>query len=138
MHKIFETYTPKGFSTMNTYLFVNTPEELIIFLKEAFLAEEINRTTHDGVIANCIMKVGDTCFMISQARGQFENMRAAHYLFVNDVDAVYQRAIEYGGRSEFPPQDMDYNDRQAGIVDPCGNYWWISKRLIEKDYHLES
>ena len=50
--------------------------------------------------------------MISQAREQFLNMRAAFYLFVDDVEEVHQRAIEYGAQVEFEPTDMPYGDRQ--------------------------
>ena len=73
--------------------------------------------------------------MISQARGQFLNMRAAFYLYVDHVDEMHQRAIDHGAKVEFEPADMAYQDRQSGIVDPSGNYWWISKRLVQKGYH---
>jgi len=89
----------------------------------------------NGQIGNCILKIGDSCFMISQARGEFENMRTAFYLYVDDVDAVYHNAMEIGGKESFPPEDMDYEDRQGGIIDPAGNYWFISKRLVDKGYH---
>ena len=137
MSKIFETYRPEGFSTVNGYLFVDNPEELIVFLKKAFYAEEINRSTNpkNGEIANVILKIGDSCFMISQAREQFQNMRAAFYLFVDDVEEIHHRAIKCGAKIEFEPEDMPYKDRQSGIIDPSGNYWWISKRLIKKGYH---
>lgn len=88
----------------------------------------------NGEIANSIIKIGNSCFMISQARDQFLGMRTSFYLFVDDVDQVYNRAIENGAKSELEPMDMDYDDRQGGIVDPAGNYWWISKRLKEEQY----
>lgn len=137
MHKVFDTYRPEGFGTVNGYLFVENPDELIDFLKKSFYAEEINRSVNpqNGEIANVILKIGSSCFMISQARGQFLNMRAAFYLFVDDVDEIHKRAVENGGKVEFEPADMDYGDRQSGITDPGGNYWWISKRLVNKGYN---
>lgn len=72
--------------------------------------------------------------MISQAAGQFEGMRTAFYLYVNDVDSLYEIALKHGAESVFPPSDMEFGDRQGGIVDPAGNYWWISKRLEEQGY----
>ncbi len=45
MNKLFDTYKPDGFGTVNSYLFVEKPIELIDFLKKAFYAEEINRST---------------------------------------------------------------------------------------------
>lgn len=136
MQTIFNTYRPNGFHTVSAYLFVANPEEEIDFLKKAFYAEELNRTvnTKTGDMANCILKIGDSCFMVSQARGEFADMRTAFYLFVNDVDQVYQNALNNGATKSFDPMDMDYEDRQGGVIDPAGNYWWISKRLVEKNY----
>ena len=135
MENVYDTYRPEGFGTVNAYLFVSEPETLLDFLKNAFYAEESNRTlTPDGDIANVILQIGDTRLMVSQARGQFLNMRSAFYLFVNDVDAMHTRALENGASEEFAPADMPYGDRQSGVVDPSGNYWWISQRLQEEDY----
>lgn len=136
MNKIFDTYRPAGFGTMSPYLMVENPEELIDFLKNAFYAEEINRSVNpkNGDIANVILKIGSSCFMISQARGQYSNMRTSFYLYVDDADEMHKRAVKYGAKVEFEPADMDYDDRQSGVIDPSGNYWWISKRLVKKDY----
>lgn len=136
MNPVFNTYIPDGFSTVGTYIFSEEPYKLIDFLKEAFYAEELHQTMNpsNGDLANCILKVGHSCIMISQARGQFMGMCSAYYLYVDDVDAVYEKAIANGAQGIFEAADMDYGDRQAGIKDPFGNYWWISKRLVEKGY----
>lgn len=136
MNPAFNTYHPDGFSTVNGYLFVSNPQELIDFLKQAFFAEEKSRTLRpdNGEIANCILKIGESCIMISQAGGQFEGMRGSFYFYVDDVDFFYDRALSCGAKSVFEGADMDYGDRQAGIEDVSGNYWWISKRLVKGDY----
>lgn len=136
MNPIFETYRPDGFGTISAYLMVEHPEELISFLKKAFYAEEINRSINpeNGLIANCILRIGSSCFMVSQARGQYLNMRTSFYLYVNDVDEVHKNAIKYGAKVEFEPAEMPYGDRQSGVIDPSGNYWWISTRLMKKNY----
>lgn len=136
MKDIYETYKPEGFHTVNTYLFVDKPTVLIDFLENAFYAKEINRSMMpNGDIANAILKIGDSCFMISQARGEFMGMRAALYLYVDDIEIMHKRALEFGAKLSFEPDDMRYGDRQSGIIDPCGNYWWISKRKVKKGYH---
>lgn len=136
LKKEFDTYRPAGFHTINAYIFSENPEILIDFLKNAFLADELNRNVdkQSGVILNSILQIGDSCFMISQARGEFLKMRSSFYLFVANVDETYQNALKFGGISNMEPADMEYDDRQAGIQDPSGNYWWISKRLIEENY----
>lgn len=137
MNPIFQTYRPPGFHTVNAYLFIAEPEALIAFLKTVFYATEINRSMNptDGTVGNCILQIGDASIMISQASGQFEGMRTSLYLFVADVDEIFDRAVANGAEVVFAPTDMDYDDRQGGIVDPAGNYWWITKRLEEKGYH---
>lgn len=136
MDTLFQTYKPEGFHTVTPYLFVAEPQKLIDFLQAAFHAQELNRSLMpDGTIANVILQIGDSCFMISQARAQFANMKTALYLYVNDVDAAHQQAVGQGAIVAFEPANMPYGDRQSGIIDPCGNYWWISKRLQEKGYH---
>lgn len=67
-------------------------------MKRAFFAKEINRSINptNNDIANCILQIGDSCFMISQAREQFLNMRTALYLFVDNVDEMHKRALENG------------------------------------------
>ena len=132
----FKTFHPEGFYTVNAYIFSENAEVLIDFLKNAFLADELSRTIDDrsGDIANCILQIGNSSFMISQARGEFMGMKTSFYLFVADVDAMYANAIKAGGISVLEPADMSYEDRQAGIIDPSGNYWWISMRLKEENY----
>lgn len=135
MENTFETYKPEGFHTVTPYLFVKEPEHLADFLKQAFYGREVNRSLMpDGTIANIMLRIGDTCFMLSQARAQFAGMKTALYLYVDDVDAMHKRAVEYGAKVEFEPEDMPYRDRQSGIIDPSGNYWWISKRLVNENY----
>lgn len=137
MNNIFKTFRPEGFGTISPYIMAENPGELIEFLKNAFYAEELHRSINpnNGTLANVILKIGSSCFMVSQARDQYLNMRSSFYLYVDDVGEMHKRAIEYGAKVEFEPTDMDYQDRQSGIIDPGGNYWWISKRLVEKDYH---
>lgn len=136
MNNIYNTFRPSGFGTISSYLMTEDPQGLIDFLIKAFYAEEVDRTVDEesGVIRNCIMKIGDSCFMLGQAAGDFVGMRTAFYLYTSDPDALQKNAIENGATEIFPPADMDYGDRQGGVMDPAGNYWWISKRLVEEDY----
>ena len=99
-------------------------------------AEEKNRTMRPetDVIANVILQIGDTSFMISEASEPFLDMRTSFYLYVENVDEVYNYAIENGASSVFPPAAQSFGDRQGGIVDMKGNYWWISKRLSDEEY----
>ena len=135
MNPIFDTKIPEGFSNMNSYLFTDKPAELIEWLQQVFYATELGRTEGpEGIIRNSVLKIGNTCFMIAQSSKDLHTSRTAFYLYVNDVDQMFKRATDHGAGIVFQPDDMDFGDRQGGIIDPAGNYWWISKRLEEGPY----
>ena len=133
MNSKFDTFHPDGFRSVNSYLFVKDPEGLIDYLKRSFYAQELNRVLRPDSddIANVILKIGDSCIMLSQANEPFLDMRTSFYLYVKNVAEMYKNVIEQGGESVFEPADQEYGDRQGGIEDPAGNYWWISTRLSE-------
>ena len=50
------------------------------------------------------------------------------YMYVEDADAVYHKAIQAGGKSVMEPVDQFYGDRSGAVNDPAGNQWWIATR----------
>ena len=63
--------------------------------------------------------------MIGQARDQWTPKPANFYLYVEDVDAAYRRAVEAGAKSLQEPADQAYGDRTGGVEDSLGNQWWV-------------
>jgi uncharacterized glyoxalase superfamily protein PhnB len=64
--------------------------------------------------------------MMGEPGPEHPPMPAMLYLYVEDVDAVYRRALGAGAVSLMEPADMFYGDRNAGVKDQCGNQWWIA------------
>jgi uncharacterized glyoxalase superfamily protein PhnB len=56
-------------------------------------------------------------------------MQAMLYVYVDDVDATFQRALAAGGTSVQAPADHFYGDRSGGVKDPCGNVWYIATHI---------
>jgi PhnB protein len=133
-------YIPDGYGTMFPYLFVNDAGPYIEFLKSAFAAEVLGVTKMpSGEFANARVKIGTTCFMLSEARGeQLTPSVSAFYLYVEDANAAFKRALESGARQMFEPMDMPYGDRQGGVTDPAGNIWFVSTRLQHEPYDVSS
>lgn len=125
---------PPGFNTIAPYFFVRDAASFGDFLKKAFDGVETGRTVRDGVIANLRIRIGDSTLMISESNEHFPPMASAYYLYVDDADTSHANALAAGAREIMPVSDMDYGDRQGGVCDPHGNYWWISQRLVEGDY----
>ena len=121
---------PEGFHAITPYLTVEGAARLMDFLKQAFGAEETLRTTRpDGTIGHAQMKLGDSNLMIADAGGPWKPMPTAIYLYVEDCDTTYKRALQAGATSLMEPADMFYGDRNAGVQDPAGNFWWISTHI---------
>jgi PhnB protein len=129
-------YIPDGYGTVFPYMVVTGAEELAEFLTHSFGATVIGKTVFpNGRIANIRVRIGTSSFMLSEASDEaMKAMPASYYLYVEDVDAVFASAIAHGAKEIFGPADMPYQDRQAGIVDPSGNVWFISHRLVEEPY----
>ena len=63
--------------------------------------------------------------MLGQAGGDWTALSAALYVWVQDVDSIYGKALAAGAKSQSAPEDKPYGHRNAGIVDSNGITWWI-------------
>lgn len=118
---------PEGFRTVTPGLRVRGADRLLDFVKRAFQAREIDRTTMpDGTIIHATFTLGDSMVEAGEAHGPWEPMPSALHYFVDDVDAMYQRALEAGATSIMPPEDKPYGERGAAVADPFGNQWFIA------------
>ena len=112
--------SPDGWHSLTPRIVVHDVAGLVAFLKRAFGAAGDFRPDRPSVI-----KIGDSLIMISSA-GPRNVMPAFLYLYVDDVDATYQRALEAGAMSLEEPHDMPYGDRRGMVVDVWKNVWQIA------------
>jgi PhnB protein len=121
---------PPGYRTITPYLTVKGAKTLINFLERAFNAKNMRQTVRpDGSIGNAEVLIGDSMIMIADGTETWQSSPTSIYMYVENCDAVYQKAIEEGGESIIEPQDMFYGDRNAGVKDFCGNSWWIGTHI---------
>lgn len=120
---------PEGYHTVTPYLVGPDVAGLLKFLAAAFGATETERVTDPGgAVRHAEVQIGDSRVMMGEPTGDYASMPAMLQLYVEDVDAVYQRATRAGGTSIEEPADQFYGDRRGGVRDPNGNQWWISTR----------
>ena len=119
---------PDGFHSVTPYLTVRGAEEVIAFLKQAFSAEVAHEPIKrpDGTIMHTAVKIGDTLVMIADESEMAKATPSSLYLYVQNVDSVYQQAVNAGGKPIMEPMDMFYGDRSGGVKDPSGNSWFIA------------
>ena len=110
---------PEGFRGITPYLIVKRAAELIEFLKQAFGATEILRSTGSAGGLHAEVRVGDSMMMIGGGAEMTQETTTSLHLYVPDADAVYRRALEAGADSLYEPVDQVYGDREAGVKDPA-------------------
>ena len=118
--------TMTSYRTVTPYLVVSNADDELAFLKAAFGgAAVLCHRNADNSVMHAEIKIGDSLVMLGQAGGPWTPHRAGLYLWVEDVDATYGRALAAGATSESEPEDKPYGHRNAGVIDSNGITWWI-------------
>jgi PhnB protein len=121
---------PDGYHTVSPYIVVPGVAKLIEFAKEAFGAKEVFVSRRpDGSVMHAEVKIGDSIIMMGEAPDGSKKFPAMMHLYMKDVDAVYQRAMQAGGKSLREPVDQPHGDRSGAVEDAFGNQWWISTHV---------
>jgi len=120
---------PDGYHAVTPYLVVDDAAGLMNFLREAFAAVEVERMVGPaGKVQHGEVRIGDSIVMLGQSRDEWKARPGMLYLYVENVDAVYQRALQAGATSIREVHDEFYGDRSGGVLDAYGNYWFIATR----------
>jgi PhnB protein len=129
---------PEGYRTVTPYLICAGAAKAIDYYKQAFGAKE--RARHEmpgGVIGHAEVEIGDSIVMLAD---EFPQMNVKGPLsiggtpvglciYVNNVDEVFNRAINAGGKVERPLADQFYGDRTGTLIDPFGHKWTIATHI---------
>lgn len=125
---------PKGFHTVTPFLIVKNATALLDFVNKAFNGETTSiMKDPDGKVMHATARIGNSTIMVSDASERFPSMPAMLYLYMDDVDVVYKKALSAGGESLREPTDEFYGDRSAGIRDAWDNQWWIATHVEDVD-----
>jgi PhnB protein len=129
---------PEGYRTLTPYLAVDDATKAIEFYERAFGAKERSRMPGpDGKIAHAEIVIGDSVVMLSdpfpqssvKPPTQVGGTTAGLFMYVEDVDAAYRRAIDAGATETMPPADMFWGDRFGTVTDPFGHSWQIATHV---------
>jgi PhnB protein len=129
---------PEGYNTVSPYLAVDDAEAAIDYYKKAFGAEETVRMNGpDDKIGHAELKIGDSHVMLSDPFPQsttkppkeLGGTTGSIFMYVEDVDAVVQQAVDAGASVTMEVQDMFWGDRFGSITDPFGHTWSIATHV---------
>ena len=124
---------PRGYHTVTPYLTVNDGARALDFYARAFGAREAMRMPGPGgKVMHAELRIGDSLIMLSDEFPGISTSKApttlggttgSLFLYVNDVDGAFKKAVAEGCTTLMPPTDMFWDDRFAKLRDPFGNEW---------------
>jgi PhnB protein len=120
-------WLPNGFHTITPNIIVDDAEQAVAFLKLAFGVSETYRLLlSNGKIAHCELKLGDSVLNLGTAMEGWPAHGVVAQIYVEDSDALFERAVHAGATVIMPMTDMFFGSREGRIADPFGNVWTIA------------
>lgn len=135
---------PEGYHTATPYLIIKGAADAIEFYKKAFGATELFRfPAPDGKIGHAEIKIGDSPIMLAdeypdmgyKGPKSLGGSPVSLMIYVEDVDTVFNRAVNGGATVKEAVSDKFYGDRIGTLVDPFGHIWHVSTH--KEDVSLE-
>ena len=113
-----------GVGSVRPYLYGRL--DMLELVKRDFGAVELEHLPV-GKGAHVEAKIGDSMIVMEVSDPPHPGGQPASvYVYIDDVDAAYQRALAAGATSVAAPEDKPYQERAAGVKDSFGNTWWIA------------
>jgi len=131
---------PEGFHALTPHLRVRGASEAIEFYKRAFGAEEITRMPGpDGKLMHAELTIGDSRLMLCDefpdwgalSPQSLNGTGVTIHVYVQNVDAAFERAVGAGATVKMPLSDMFWGDRYGVVVDPYGHEWSIATHIAD-------
>ena len=129
---------PEGYRTVTPYLIIRDAARAIEFYVKAFGAKEVMRMPlPDGKLAHAEIQIGDSMIMMADENPEWgarspqalNGTPVGVFLYVPDVDATFQRAVDAGATPTMPPSDMFWGDRYGKLKDPFGHEWSVGTHV---------
>lgn len=117
---------PEGYRTLSPYLVVADAEGLLAFVSEVFGTDVRRGMSMEGGGLHAEVELGHSVLMVGQGGGM--SFPAMLHVYVEDADAVYERALAAGATSAAEPHDTSFGDHRAALDDRWGNQWWVATR----------
>lgn len=123
-------FAPEGLGTVLPFLLPPNARALIDFLKQAFAAREMAVFEESGRVVHGAVRIGDAVLEMGEPREPVEFLASRFFVYVEDCDLAYGRAVAAGASSLQEPADQPYGHRAALVEDPFG-YQWIPASLLK-------
>ena len=118
---------PATHQSVMPYLILNNASKFYDFAQMVFGAETLHLEKREDseTIRHGEIKIGDSTIMFSNSRPEWSAQTANLFIYVENADDTYQKALDHSAISVMELSDVEYG-RSCGVKDPTGNVWWIT------------
>ncbi len=117
---------PPNYQTVMPYLILKDASKFMAFTHAVFGATETLREMRDPqTIMHAEIMIGECTIMFADATERYGERPAGFFIYVDDADSTFKKAIDAGATVISEPADQPYG-RSGGVTDPCGNSWWMT------------
>jgi PhnB protein len=124
---------PEGLHTVTPAMTIDGCADAIEFYKKALGAVEVDRAPDPSgkKIWHAQIRIGDSSIFVNDAFPEMGSVPSASSLWIysDDVDAAFKRAVDAGAQVKMPLADMFWGDRMGSVVDRWGNRWTFAKHV---------
>ena len=121
---------PDGYHSVTPYLMIKGAAQFIAFMTAVFSAKVTEQLMQaDGKPGHTELRVGDSLIMLSEVKAGSPPTPIMLHVYVDDVDAAFERAVRAGGKVVAAPTNQFYGDRSGGVIEPSGNTIWIATHI---------
>ena len=121
---------PEGYQSVIPYLIIENPKALIDFAQKVCNAKLLEKMdTPDGGISHAEIRIGDSVVMMGQSSEQYPPMPTMLHVYLEDIDAAYERAVKAGAETIRGPENQFYGDRSALVKDSNNISWNLSTHV---------
>jgi PhnB protein len=128
---------PEGYHAITPAITCKNAAKAIDFYKDVLGASEIMRMQGPGgMVTHAELRIGDSVIFVSD---EFPGMAVAPsgsgpassylFLYTDNVDKVYNRAVSAGCRVDMPLDNMFWGDRYGKVTDPFGHHWGLAQHV---------
>lgn len=120
---------PENYQRIMPYLIIKDGAKFITFTQNVFGAtEQYKQMRDENTIMHAEINIKGSTIMFADCTDTYQQQNAGMFIYVDNCDETYKKAIDNGAESVMEPADQPYG-RSAGVKDPFGNTWWVTNPL---------
>ncbi len=123
---------PEGFHTVTPMLMVPNGHKFLDFAQKAFgatIVHKLDDPKNPNKLMHAAIKIGNSIIMLGESNEQMPSVESTLFIYVEDSDTAYKKAVSAGATSTMEPSNQFWGDRASAVKDNFGINWWFGTQV---------